>query len=368
MKSNKEKEAALIELQPILEVQRTHGPIFRRELFDAAYAAYLVIKDDDSEEHMYYDNGKPHILLKSEMTLLDIYGNEKRLPVMREGVVEEGYGLKYIWRRVWMYNDLQEMGIRYGQQQYNHGMPLVPFTFGIRHVPVEAGKKCVKDDFHDKVEKWKVEWESSNLHRRLITLLTTHAGKGAQRVDQIICFGLGAPVSFEHPRAQHRSYVQHLAACTICDIFAKQQGGIRPAMFAQDPEYEAIDTSYLSEHFDCTVLSDPDGFKALDGGTFVITAAPNVPVRQIALDMTHDSDGPAGFFCDLIHSDGLEGDGMTRKECYESENVVYGTCNPSPGLWEYKQRSVCVEYDDSDEMDCFGKIGVYLKKHSARQS
>lgn len=362
MESDEETQPALIELQPILEAQKTHGPIFRRELFDAAYAAYLSIKDDDPEEHKYYDNGKPHMLLKSEMTVLDIYGNEKRLPVMREGMIDEEDGQKHIGRRVWMYHDLQDLGVRYSEQN-SHGMSLVPFSFGIRHMPVAGEKRCIEYDFHDKVQEWKAEWEGSDLHRELVTFLTKHVGDGTQSIRQIICFGLGAPVSFEHPRAQRRSYVQHLAACTIRDIFARQQGGARPAMFAQDPGYEAIDSSYLTEHFDCTVLDDPDGFKALDGGTFVITVAPNVPVRQIALDLTHDSDGPAGFLCDLIHSNGLEGEGMTRKDCFESDNIVYRTCNPSPALWDYKQRSLRMEYGDSDELDCFGDIGVYLKKH-----
>jgi hypothetical protein len=127
-------------------------------------------------------------------------------------------------------------------------------------------------------------------------------------------------------------------------------------IYAQDPAYRPSDTAYLAEHFDISVVADPEGFKALNGNTFVVSVSPNVPVRQIALDMTEDSHGPAGFFCDHIGSDGLDGDGKVYSDAH------YTTCNSSPGLWKYKQESHCMEHDDRKGMDCFGNIGLYLKK------
>ncbi|KAH7406802.1 hypothetical protein DE146DRAFT_676133 [Phaeosphaeria sp. MPI-PUGE-AT-0046c] len=264
------------------------------------------------------------------------------------------YAPRYIWQRA--------QASRH-ERGHNEWATLTPFEFGLRYVPVKDEKACADAEFHDKAAQWKSQWDNSDLHRKLIAFLKTHTGS-VTRIDQIICFGLGNTVSSTHPRVQRISYVQHLAAHTVRDTLASQQGGAAPTMFAQDPEYKAVDTSYLSEHFDCTVLDDPEGFKALDGNTFVIAFAPNVPVRQIALDMTHDSNGPAGFLCDAIKSDGLEGEGLTRKECYEAENNVYYTCNPSPGLWKYKEQGLWMEHDDRDELGCFRKVGVYLKKCS----
>lgn len=362
-------QRARIELEPILEAQRTYGPIFRRKLFDAAYAAYLSLKDDDPEEQLYMDNGKLSPILRTWPTLLDIYGKEQKLPVLREGILAERgqlweQGRPSVGKRVWMYDDLQKMGDWYGKRRHDESVTLVPFTFGLRYVPVEDEILRAESDLDNKAQNWKTEWENSKFHHELIVLLETHAGSASQRIDQIICFGLGNIISLSGPRAQRRSYVQHLAACTVRDTLASQQGGAAPTVFAQDPEYKSVDTSYLSEHFDCTVLDDPEGFRALNGNTFVITVSPNVPVRQVALDMTYDSDGPAGFLCDAIRSDGLEGEGLTRKECFEGKKIVYHTCNPSPALWKYKQQSLWMEHDDGDELDCFGKMGVYLRKQT----
>jgi hypothetical protein len=205
--------------------------------------------------------------------------------------------------------------------------------------------------------KWRVEWEASDLHAHLTAFLEKHAGSAMQRFDQIICFGLGRPVSqSSYSRELRRSFVQHLAARTLRDIFATKQSGAVPTIYAQDPAYRSSDTAYLAKHFDISVVADPEGFKALNGNTFVVSVSPNVPVRQIALNMTDDSHGPAGFFCDHIGSDGLEGDGKVYSDAH------YTTCNSSPGLWKYKQESHCMEHDDRIGTDCSGNIGLYLKK------
>lgn len=80
-----------------------------------------------------------------------------------------------------------------------------------------------------------------------------------------------------------------------------------------------------------------------------------MPVRQVALDITHEENGPAGFLCNAIYSEGLEADG--KKEA----DIKHFTCNPSPALWKYKQESVWMEHDDREETDFFGNMGVYLK-------
>jgi hypothetical protein len=48
---------SVIQLKPILDAQEKHGPIFRRELFDVAYAACLAINDKDPNEQVYMSDG-----------------------------------------------------------------------------------------------------------------------------------------------------------------------------------------------------------------------------------------------------------------------------------------------------------------------
>jgi hypothetical protein len=353
------KIAPVLQLKPILDVQERHGPIFRRELFNVAYAAYLSIDDKDPNEQVYMKDGRQSGILRTAKTLPDIYGIERKWPILREGVVTERDNKPYVTKRVWAYNDLQALGLRYGKAEYDM---LLPFQFGTTLLPSEAEENYLSAEFHHKAAQWRAEWEASNLSHRLTTFFKDNPQHVTKQVEQIMCFGLGSPVSEPDVTILRRSYVQHLAACTLRDLFGVRQPGAIPQIFAQDPFYRTADTAYLAEHWSISVIADPDGFKALNGNTFVISIAPNVPVRQIVLDMTSESDGPAGFFCDDIHSDGLEGDGTRIEDVYSGVKSPYGTCNSSPGLWKYKHESLWMEHDDQSEMDCFVKMGVYLKK------
>ncbi|KAH7066692.1 hypothetical protein BKA63DRAFT_371412, partial [Paraphoma chrysanthemicola] len=197
------------------------------------------------------------------------------------------------------------------------------------------------------LNRWAAQWETSELRSRLSSFLKGEAGRQLQHIDQIICFGLGCPLKVSlWPEAACRPYQQHLAACTIRDLIANTPGCTAPTIFAQDPEYSSAEKAYLSDQLKINVLDDPEGFKSLTGNTFVITISPNVPVRQIVVDMTHEDGGPAGFLCHDISSDGLECDGVGLRE-EDGRNVTpYSTCPLSPALLEYKQKSISMEYDD----------------------
>ncbi|EAT90097.1 hypothetical protein SNOG_01885 [Parastagonospora nodorum SN15] len=219
-----------------------------------------------------------------------------------------------------------------------------------------------RDDYMEEVDKQTYnDWEASDIHHRLVAFLEEHAGTTTQ-VDQIICFGLVSPVSSRHPRILRRAYTQHLAACTIRDLFARHQNSPAPKILAQDPRYTPIDMAYLSTHFSTTTLPDPEAFRALNGTTFVISISPDVPVRQVALGMTHDSGGPAGFLCCAIEDNGLGCKSVTMQN---GEEVFRFTDNSSPGLWEFKQKGVWAEWDDlegGEGRGLFWECGVLFEE------
>jgi hypothetical protein len=320
-----------IQLKPILAAEEKYGPVFRRELFDAAYAAFLAIDDSNPDEQVSVEEGWRSGYLRTEATVLDIYGNEHKVLVPKyEAKIE--FGKRSIQtRRAWSYEDLQDLGRKYGEQRDD---PLLPFTF--TRIDIENENRHMDALSHDPAVKRRAEeaWDMPKLKDSITKFLQQHAGSTAQHVDQIICFGLACPISpSQDTERTHRSYVQHLAACTIRDIIARSQGGVAPSIFAQDPAYTVASISYLSENFGITVLPDPEGFRELDGNTFVITVAPDVPVRQIVLGMTHESGGPAGIFCNAIDGDGLESDGKFWAEDFTKRTWHHSTCSPSPGLW-----------------------------------
>jgi hypothetical protein len=346
--------APLVQLQPILNARKKHGPSFRREIFDFAYALYISLDDNDAEDRVYTgQDGYKSIILRGKLHLMDIYGVEQEVCILKAGVTNEVSGETCMSKRVWAYNDIQHLGYRYGCSMQNN---LLPFQFSTQDIPIKEESEPVAPDFDLRAAEWRAEWQASEFCRRLSTFFAEHARGATQYIDQIVCFGLGCPVSVVHPRTLRRSYVQHLAAGTIRDVIAQQQDGHRPKVFAQDPAYTAVDSSYLSDHFNITEIADPEGMRTLTGSSFVMTVAPNIPVRQVALDITYGDGGPVGFFCNAIDSNGLESDGQLISD------VMLYTCNSSPALWEYKQKSVSMEYDDKEEMDCFGGMGVYLKR------
>jgi hypothetical protein len=347
------EDAPIMRFGPILEAIQKHGPIFRREQFNAAYAAYHIIDDDEPEPEAYKNHsGRESIVLQTGATLPDLYGVEQETTLFKAGLTTIIDGKTHVGKRLWNYCDLQDLAYRLS---FGHP-PLLPFQFFASDLPVDTTCGPIEPDDHRKASDWRAEWEASDFSRKLTSFFAGHSKNATQRIDQIVCFGLGMPVSQSQPRALRRSYVQHLAACTIRDLLAEYQSGKKPKVYAQEPGYKSKDIAYLADQFDMTVLEDPEGFRVLDGNTFVITVAPNVPVRQVAFDMTHECGGPAGFLCNDIYSDGLESEG--KKE----DDVDLYTCNPSPALWRYKQEGVWMEYDDRDEGDCFGSMGVYLKR------
>lgn len=362
--------APVMQLKPILDAQKEHGPIFRRELFDIAYRSWLAIDENAPENRIPEDEDEDEDasirrFLHSKAVVADIYGTKHKTTLFREGRLREIHGQAYKFNRCWTYHDLQDLGHRYAN---NHDS-LLPFNFGSRSglVREEVEDETMPPDFHTKAADFRNEWEASDIHHHLVVFLEKHAGT-TTHVDQIICFGLGSPVSSPHPRQLRRAYSQHLAACTIRDILARKQNSRRPKVFAQDPCHTSNDTAYISTHFSITPLPDPEAFRALTSTTFVISISPNVPVRQIALGMTHNSDGPAGFLCCTIGDDGLGGKSVTMRN---GNVVTHFADESSPELWEYKRRSVWGEWDNTGagrEWDCPGRVGCYLKRRGDREN
>jgi hypothetical protein len=332
--SNQDKNHRVVELDPILAAEAKHGPVFRRELFDAVYTVWNSLGDDTHSA-----------------TVPNIYGEPCHIYVSRENEEMHHQGRKGILKRIWDYRSLQMLGEGYNQRSYDPSA-LCPYSFCRRFQDAEAERICCKaGEFKMEEQGWKKEWENSEMHHRLTTFLLNQARETLERVDKIICFGLGCLSGGRSCiGVGRRSYFQHLAARTIAETLAGQQHRDSIPIFAQDPVYCDTGISYITSAslFNITILDDPEGFRALDKHTFVMSFAPNVPVRQIVMGMTHDTDGPAALSCDGIDSDGLE--------------CKFMTCEPSPALWRYKQSSAWMEHSDWEAEQWFGKVGVYLKR------
>ncbi|KAF2741163.1 hypothetical protein EJ04DRAFT_592914 [Polyplosphaeria fusca] len=209
------------------------------------------------------------------------------------------------------YNSLQFLA-----QYYPGGAPL---SISFCHGPLQKIPDCRQDPhLTANIQQWKADWFVSDYRRTLRENLEATLNI-MDSVNKVVCFGLGPIYHFKG-----RPYTQHLAACEIRDVLLKVNKNVQ--IYAQEPSYCDMCRSELKK-LGITVVDDPEGFLLIDKNTFVVTVAPNVPVRQIAVDLTYEHGGPAGMLCDRIFGDG--------RPC---EDV---SCPSSPAVWAWRER--CAE-------------------------
>ncbi|KAI4907323.1 hypothetical protein J4E90_009826 [Alternaria incomplexa] len=157
-------------------------------------------------------------------------------------------------------------------------------------------------------------WRSSGvpeiLHRSLRKLVHT------ARISNIVCIGLG---TLDAPDiAQARSLVHHMIASYIAydlDHLYEAEGIPleKPIkIVAQDPAYTSLDRITLhSLPKPIEVVSDPQGFLAINEGSLVFSSWPSVPVKQLIADLATelpDGKGPAALFLNNDRKDKEFGD------------------------------------------------------------
>jgi len=150
----------------------------------------------------------------------------------------------------------------------------------------------------------------AKLHKSLRKLVHT------ARISNIVCIGLGTLDASDPMKAG--SIVQHIAASFIAEDLAQLyeaegiplQDSIR--IIAQDPAYTDLDRQALSElPVPIEVVSDPEGFLAINEHSLVFSSYPSVPVKQLIADLaieTPGGKGPAALFLNSDREDKFFGD------------------------------------------------------------
>ena len=147
------------------------------------------------------------------------------------------------------------------------------------------------------------QWEESEQCKQITSFVQSI--NNSVDIQQIVAFACGS-IGHDPERQTLRSSFQHILVLTLRNILSKKQedlGGI--SCYAQDPEYSDVDIHILREN-GITVLDDPEGFLKVNDSTLVISCAPQVPVKQITLDLVR----PAAMIWDRIkeHDPGAPGD------------------------------------------------------------
>ncbi|KAF2648210.1 hypothetical protein K491DRAFT_722771 [Lophiostoma macrostomum CBS 122681] len=228
-----------------------------------------------------------------------------------------------------------------------------PIVFSKR--PRVVDEECNCGWLSDTIQEASEAWEDLPYHNALVSYLLEHSDE-MEQVDQIICFGHG-------PLCEFRSQVQHLAASTIRRVLLAKHKmsstGFEKEIkiYAQDPAYCNNCKTLLKKQYNIEVLDDHDGFLQLNKNSFVVSIAPDVPVRQIAVDMTFDEGGPAGMLCTKIRDESKE------------EVTMLDFADPwSPRLEAYKKKCIVGNMNhvnsDADGSYYFGSTELYFKKRT----
>lgn len=118
-------------------------------------------------------------------------------------------------------------------------------------------------------------------------------------ISRIVGLALGSFATV-YPSLQDRSAFQHALLLTLRDISCNMQNIAQQSIpcFAQDPMCNIVDIT-AAEEAGITILEDTDGFLEIDDSTVVFSCAPDIPVRQIVLDLAR----PAVLIWDKLRNE-----------------------------------------------------------------
>ncbi|KAH6986524.1 hypothetical protein BKA56DRAFT_430017, partial [Ilyonectria sp. MPI-CAGE-AT-0026] len=209
--------------------------------------------------------------------------------------------------------------------------PEWPYSRSVAYCPLHISHRRSDDQELNSVEetneafiKYKQEWESSEPCR--ILKHTLASGPLPKSITKIVCFGLG-PLTPLNDRSQ-RVHTQHAAALTMAHAI-KERTGCTVQIYSQEPAYTRICEQVLGPH-GITILTGVQGFLEVDNSTVVFSVAPNVPVKQIVVDLAR----PAIMVWDNVESVEEERRVWTKRPSRpgfgESWLSPYGTNPDSP--------------------------------------
>jgi hypothetical protein len=190
---------------------------------------------------------------------------------------------------------------------YTGKTPKSPYTFA----EVEA-------DFRVYERKWLRSIPYTTLRKQLSSSVAP------LDINKIVAFGLGSLRCGEYAS---RSHTQHAALLTMASIIEKVTGQ-NVQCFTQDPAYNEVDQEFLRNQR-ITVLNDPHGFLKIDANTLVFSVCPNIPVKQVTVDMAR----PAIMIWDTVET--LDEQREWRTEVFENgdicrvRSVTVGPTTPS---------------------------------------
>jgi hypothetical protein len=167
------------------------------------------------------------------------------------------------------------------QTRRENEIELVRFTY--RSVP----RRLLTTNRYDAISNFnsiiRQKWRHSSARQFLHSTLSLDA---IPPVTRLLAFGLGRFLDRDAPEPlNHISTVQHELLVDIRDTLRQSQGcGIRDPL-AQDPAYLRTERALLEMKGIQSTTHPINGFLEADNQSFIVSIDPDVPVKEIILDV-----------------------------------------------------------------------------------
>ncbi|EEQ89259.1 hypothetical protein RJZ56_000634 [Blastomyces dermatitidis] len=150
----------------------------------------------------------------------------------------------------------------------------------------------VEPYFRRTLTKWEATPACQHLRGSLKALLQRNSN--IRKIDKIVAYACGSLIEFEteesgaYPSLAPRPFYQHALVMTVLDVLQNERtdrDAEQIRCYLQDPIYTDAEKDMLAK-FAVTVVDDAEGFLLTDDSTAVLSFAPNVPIKQVVLDIS----------------------------------------------------------------------------------
>ncbi|KAG2421342.1 hypothetical protein HFD88_005316 [Aspergillus terreus] len=226
----------------------------------------------------------------------------------------------------------------------------------IGYTRTSPGSGATIDEVHKTFLQKRRQWVDSETCQDLVHHLSTMPI--STPIKKIVCFGLGTMghLGFFHCT---RAHMQHAAIETIAAVLAARgaDGGTGVACYAQDPAYDAVDLELLTR-IGVTALDDPKGFLEIDENTLVFSVSPNVPVKQIVVDVQW----PAAMIWNTVTPPETDCNQWAKQVAKNGDETWISPFTTDPD--SRRVRRMVMNYAQAlihDPHEYFGDVSIYTK-------
>ncbi|KAK5673663.1 hypothetical protein LTS12_029813 [Elasticomyces elasticus] len=216
------------------------------------------------------------------------------------------------------------------------------------------------DEFKSEYARQSKIWEESKTRQFLVEQLERFTPGQIAGVKKIFGFALGdvSMLKASYEGDVQRPFAQHATLKTIAKFLEEHNGGREVPCYSQDP---ALTDGYGAEFIKSigiTPLDDPNGFLEVDESTFVVSIAPNIPVRQVIADITK----PRAMLWDSVGE--INGNEWTWSENEDGRikwECPYTTDSTSPRVAALVEDYDHLDFVDHDKWFC--ATALYARKN-----